>query len=257
MEEKKRQKLRKPLQGIGNVIGFNWFFYVLTLVLIGTLAALEYFFPTPGNPIYLIAVILLSISFLLSLVISLYIYDLSSLYRLTWMDKLPEIRYRAKLVNLHAGHDETSALIKQRYPDAQLLVYDFHDPAGNAPEFPAKLALKKFSAYTGTVSISTEFVPLMPNTVDAVFLILSVREIKEGEKRIFFLRQLGEALQQNGQIIVIEQLRDLPNFLAYSLGVLHFSSASSWQSTFQDAGLCILQKEKITPFVTLYRLCKK
>jgi hypothetical protein len=49
-------------------------------------------------------------------------------------------------------------------------------------------------------------------------------------------------------------LRDIPNFLAYTIGFLHFISLSSWLKNFQEADLLLSQKIHITPFITIFVL---
>ena len=35
----------------------------------------------------------------------------------------------ARIVNIHAGFDETSVMLKEKFPACELIVFDFYDPA--------------------------------------------------------------------------------------------------------------------------------
>jgi hypothetical protein len=76
------------------------------------------------------------------------------------------------------------------------------------------------------------------------------------EERIQILKELVKALRQDGQIVVVEHLRDVPNFLAYNIGFFHFLSGREWSHNFQHAGLIIVRRSKITPFVNVFILGK-
>ena len=66
---------RKPLQGVINIIWFNWHFYVLAFALITFLFFLHKFLPE-GLAIILLIVALLAITgIFISLIVSWYIYD--------------------------------------------------------------------------------------------------------------------------------------------------------------------------------------
>src|SRR5208282_3268556 len=108
----------------------------------------------------------------------------------------------------------------------------------------------------GTRSIGTADIPLPDDSADKVFLTLSAHEIRNRDERIVFFQSLKRCLKPTGQILVTEHLRDLPNFLAYTVGFFHFLSAASWHETFRQAGLRIAAKRKTTPFITTYVLEK-
>ncbi len=98
--------------------------------------------------------------------------------------------------------------------------------------------------------------PLPPNTVDYIFLILAAHEIRNHQERATFFTQLANALQPNGRIIVVEHQRDIANFLAYNFGFLHFFSPQVWQQTFGKANLLIDLAYKTTPFISTFILKK-
>lgn len=239
---------RKPFQGVVNIIRFNWHFYVMAALL---LVLLGYF---SEYPFLQMACWLLAGSVLLSLTASWYIYDRSALYSLHWLDGLITSAGE-QLMNVHAGFDETSHLLSQKYPGSKLTVFDFYDPVKHT-EVSIERARKVYAAYPGTQTITTANIPVATATADMILVFMAAHEIRdEGERNIFF-RELRRSLQDQGRIIVVEHLRDIRNFMVYNLGFLHFFSRSTWQRTFLAAGLDMVSETKITPFLSAFLLEK-
>lgn len=238
---------RTPFQGIGNIIRFNWHFYVLFLLLlvVGLL-----FTQYTLTRLMLCGV---AIATLLSLLVSWYIYDRSDLYTLQWLDDLG-LRPR-HMVNIHAGFDETSHLLAHKYPEAGLQVFDFYNPEMHT-EVSIERARKRYAPYVGTKVISTAAVPLGPASVDVVFLLLAAHEIRDTAERTDFFKELHRCLAPDGKIVVLEHLRDVPNFIAYTIGFLHFFPGATWRETFASAQLQVENEKKITPFLSAYILQK-
>ncbi|MEP3210291.1 MAG: class I SAM-dependent methyltransferase [Maribacter sp.] len=246
------ETIRKPFQGITNIIRFNWHFYALSLglaLVLFYLSAIQT--PIPRAYSLLLASVIV-LTTLISLAVSLYIYDTSGLYALKWLDKLavdqPDI-----IVNVNAGFDETSALFAKKYSRAELFVLDFYDPIKHT-EVSIKRARKAYPPYPNTLQIKTDTIPLENDSATVVFAILSAHEIREDNERISFFKELNRILKTGGKIVVTEHLRDLPNFLAYTVGFFHFHSKSTWFQTFKAAGLEVSQEIKITPFLTTFVL---
>ena len=205
-------------------------------------------------PFFQMAFWLLAGSVLLSLTASWYIYDRSALYSLHWLDGLITSAGE-QLMNVHAGFDETSHLLSQKYPGSKLTVFDFYDPVKHT-EVSIERARKVYAAYPGTQTITTANIPVATATADMILVFMAAHEIRdEGERNIFF-RELRRSLQDQGRIIVVEHLRDIRNFMVYNLGFLHFFSRSTWQRTFLAAGLDMVSETKITPFLSAFLLEK-
>lgn len=248
------EALRKPFEGVYNIVRFNWHFYVLafaaiSLVLLGGLLLRPSF-----APVAMIASALMALPLVSSLLVSYYIYDCSALYTLSWLNHI-DLRKGSLIVNIHAGFDESSHLLKHKFPDAQLSVLDFYDPAKHT-EVSIKRARKAYPAFPGTKAISTSDLPLTESSSDGIFLILAAHEIRNEEERLAFFTGLKQALKPDGKIIVTEHLRDLPNFLAYTIGFFHFLPESHWKKAFNDSGLYIEQRFRITPFINTFILTK-
>lgn len=247
------EKLRKPFQGVINIVRFNWHYYVLAVSLIIIALLLRNYMNNTWSLITTIAVVAATLSMLISLIISSYVYDFSSLYKLSWLNTLKHVH--GKVLNIHAGFDETSDLLQQKFPSADLAVADFYDPAKHT-EVSIKRARKAYPAFPGTQQVSTNHLPVENNSLNNIFLILSAHEIRQPGERIAFFKELHRSLAPAGQIIVTEHLRDMPNFLAYNVGFFHFHSRLTWLKTFSRAGFNVSKEIKITPFISTFFLDK-
>ena len=246
------ERVRKPFQGVWNVVRFNWHFYVVSLGVSLLLFLLGRCLNEPSRSCGIVACILLLGTSFLSLLVSFYVYDLSGLYQMKWTG---ECASHACIINIHAGFDETSALLKQKFPACDLIVFDFYDPAKHT-EASIKRARKAFPPFPGTLPVDTSNLPLRDDFADKIFVTLSAHEIRNDAERIAFFKALRRLLKPTGQIVVTEHLRDLPNFLAYSIGCFHFLPRASWNKTFRHAGLNIAKEIKTTPFITTFILEK-
>lgn len=246
--------MRKQFQGVGNIIRFNWHFFVLALlVIIGFRLLIPCFFDWLKIWFNLFLLIVTA-GILLSLFVSHYIYDRSNLYELTWLNKYLS-GSNATVVNINAGFDESSVLLKQKFPGISLQVMDFYNPEKHT-EVSIKRARKAYPPYPGTIAIDTRQVSLASNSSDLIVLFFAAHEIRNENERIQFFSQLQQALSENGAIAVTEHLRDWPNSLAYSIGVFHFFSKRSWFRVFSSAKLKIVEEHKTTPFITTFILRK-
>ncbi len=242
---------RKPFQGVANIIRFNWPFFVVSITAITTVFVFCLFINDFWKPALLIGCGLAALPILISLVVSTYIYDFSGLYNLNWIN----MNGPSTLVNIHAGFDETSELLQQKFPTSTLTVLDFYDPTIHT-EPSIKRARNAYPAYAGTRAISTNSVPLAAESIDRIFLVFAAHEIRNEQERIDFFKELYRILTPEGEIQVMEHLRDLPNFLAYTIGFFHFHSRRTWLNTFEKSRFSIAYEKKFTPFVSTFILKK-
>ncbi len=246
--------IRKPFQGVYNIIRFNWHFYVLAIAFL----LLLFLINKMANPSFAlfgwVAFYLILSSICMSLFASFYIYDLSGLYKLNWLDSLP-IKDNSTILNIHAGFDETSVLLQTKYKPSKMMVFDFYNPDLHT-EISIKRARKVYPPYPGTKKISTSCLPLDSHSIDTTFTILAAHEIRKEDERILFFKELKRITKSDGQIVVTEHLQDIPNFLAYNIGFYHFHTKSTWLKTFSAAGLSVQKEIKITPFISTFILQK-
>ncbi|HVV06880.1 MAG TPA: class I SAM-dependent methyltransferase [Puia sp.] len=236
--------MRKPFQGVGNILRFNRHFYLTACMIFLFLLLIKW---------YILLLVLLAIVSV-SILASFYIYDRSDLYELKWAGVSindPAIM----IVNIHAGFDETSLLLREKFPRSSLKVFDFYDP-GRHTEISIKRARRAYPPYPGTQGIHSSCIPLDDQEADKIFLTLSAHEIRDEEERTALFSELKRVLRHDGCVFVTEHVRDLPNFLVYNIGYFHFISRRSWYRTFKEAGFKVVKEEKTTPFITTFILNK-
>lgn len=244
--------MRRPYQGVTNIIRFNWHFYVIAIALIILMVIAWLFTSNNYSNAILIIALISALSLLLSLFISYYIYDRSALYKLDWLNDL-NIQSQDVLVNINAGFDETSSIIAQQFPDTLLHVFDFYDPEKHT-EVSIERARKRYAVFPGTKRISTNIIPLNNASVDFALAILAAHEIRGTDERIVFLKEIKRILKPGGKLVVVEHLRDWPNFLAYTIGFFHFFSKKQWTNNFTSAGFKLAEEKKVTPFISVFIL---
>lgn len=248
------ERIRKPFQGISNIIRFNWHFYIVSILFILLLGILKNYLNTPYNLFANILTLLITIATLISLIVSFYIYDLSGFYKMDWLET-KETKGIKQIINIHAGFDETSILLKSKFPESDLIVLDFYDPSKHT-EISIKRARRLYHPYPNTICTSTFSLPVQNNHADIVFVIFAAHEIRDNDERNIFFTQLKRILKPEGQIIVMEHLRDLPNFLAYNVGFFHFMPRAAWVNAINHGNLKIVKEIKFTPFITTFILEK-
>jgi|TARA_B110000261_G_scaffold160329_1_gene199757 ubiquinone/menaquinone biosynthesis C-methylase UbiE len=245
-------KVRKPFQGVFNIIRFNWHFYVIAIALCIGLNGIQYFVDFPLKYFLEISSIILFSAIVISLFSSYYIYDFSGLYQFKWIKKN---HHKDNILNINAGFDETSELIINRNSSSKVSVLDFYDPLKHT-EVSIKRARKAFPPLAKTISIQTNRIPFEDNSIDKIYLILSAHEIRDKKEQIQFFTELNRVLTTPGKIFITEHLRDIPNLLAYNIGVFHFFSRSSWLNTFKNSHLKVSSELKNTPFISTFTLTK-
>ena len=245
---------RKPLEGVANIVRFNWPFYAAAGValLFGCWLAAA-LLPAPVDWVAGALLALAGFTVLVSLAVSWWVYDASGWYDLAWLCDLPLPKAPRAIANIHAGFDETSGTVALHFPGAALSILDFYNPTTH-PEPSIRRARKLLLPYPGTQSVETTALPLPDASQDVALNLLSAHEVRDPAERAAFLREQARALAPGGCIVVAEHLRDLPNALAYSAGVFHFHSRAQWLETFARAGLSIIAEQKHTPFITIFFL---
>lgn len=264
---------RSPYQGVANIVRFNAPVYAtaalvcalgLLLVVLGP-QLLELVAGAGARPLgdaaqlgglvrVLGATAALS-AFVLttgSLVASYLTYDRSGLY--TWACLDPHLPTPlARVVHVHTGLDETSATLRAKLPHAELHVFDASAPAAQ-PEPSIARARRLTSLYPGTVAVGLGPLPLAEGSVDLLLLPMAAHEVRDATTRARWLAELSRVLRPGGRVIVVEHLRDLPNTLAFHVGVLHFLSRRAWHRTFAEAGLVRVHEGHVTPLLALFVL---
>jgi len=186
------------------------------------------------------------------LIVSAYVYDFSGYYNFNWLNRFYFNDSNSKeILNINAGFDETSFIIKNIFPESELKVFDFYNSKQHTE--PAIIRARKVSlVYPNTQQIVSNSIPLKDNSIDIIFLLSAVHEIRSQEEKIQFLKECNRLCKSNGKVIMVEHLRDLPNFLAFSVGFTHFFSKRVWKKAFEKAGFTSFAETKFTPFMSIF-----
>lgn len=242
---------RRKFQGVLNILSFNRHFYVFGLLFIAILLMSSLFVEWPGL-VFWIMIIAFIYGLIMPLIISAYVYDFSGYYNFNWLTNLitdPETIQ--SIANINAGFDETSFIIHDMFPQADLKVFDFYNVKRHT-EPAIKRARKVSLIYPATQTIASHHIPLNNSSVDIIFLLSAVHEIRLHEEKILFLKECKRVCKPNGKVIMVEHLRDFPNFLAFSVGFTHFFSRLTWKNAFMSAGFTSFKENKFTPFMSIF-----
>jgi SAM-dependent methyltransferase len=246
--------VRKRFEGVSNIIRFNWHFYLLAGILILLLFLFGKFLAGPFDIFTYALCLLITASVAISILVSLYVYDLSGLYRLDWLNDIitdPALR----IININAGFDETSAILRKKYSLTALTTFDFYDPVKHT-EVSIRRARKAYPLFENTKSVNTSALPLPAEYADMILIAFSAHEIRNDQERVAFFKEVRRVLADQGTIVVVEHLRDVWNFLAYNFGFFHFFSRRKWNHSFKHGSLKVVAEHKKTPFVTIFILKK-
>jgi ubiquinone/menaquinone biosynthesis C-methylase UbiE len=241
---------RKRMQGTLNILYFNIEFYLCFIVLILILYTATHYIVESKRWIVYLIIISASLATLLSLFVSYYIYDYSNFYTLPWVK---ENKASSTVLNITAGFDETTPILTHKYKNAQILSLDFYDGERHT-EPSIKRARKLYPPSKNVVKITTSHLPYATNSINDIYLIFSAHEIRDPQERVIFFNEIQRVLTVQGQVTIVEHLRDIPNFIAYTLGFLHFHSKSTWENLFLSTNFFIKAEQKHTPFVSIYTL---
>lgn len=242
---------RRKFQGVLNILSFNrhYYFFGGIVLLLFVLSGMYINWPAP---LFWGIIIAFIYGLFAPLIVSAYVYDYSGYYDFHWLENFIINNQQAKLiVSINAGFDETSFIIKSKFPNSDLRVFDFYNKAYHTE--PAIVRARKVSlVYPDTQQIPSNSIPIADNSVDIVFLLSAVHEIRSNDEKVGFLKECHRICKLNGKVIMVEHLRDFPNFLAFSVGFTHFFSRATWKNAFVRAGFSSFNETKFTPFMSVF-----
>ncbi|MFM2338814.1 MAG: hypothetical protein RL115_2007 [Bacteroidota bacterium] len=243
---------RKKLQGPLNILDFNRHFYFWGIGFFVIIFIVWQFFNGPSFIFGLLTFATLY-ALLMPLLIAGYVYDFSGFYELLWISQHRIKNGNEKMiVNINAGFDETSFQLKAFFPQATIKVFDFYDGAKHT-EHAIVRARKETANYLNTEQIVSTAIPLQNRSVDIVFLIFAAHEIRSNKEKILFLKECKRVCTPTGKVIMVEHLRDIPNFLAFTIGFTHFFSRRCWRKAFAAAGFNTITEKKFTCFISIFK----
>src|SRR5690606_42135274 len=94
-----------------------------------------------------------------------------------------------------------------------------------------------------------------PTRRSSDLLVSAIHEIRKQEEKIQFLKECRRVCKPNGNVVMVEHLRDFPNFLAFTIGFTHFFSKATWEKAFKEAGFAVIKETKFTQFMSIFN-CK-
>lgn len=237
---------RTKYQGVLNIMRFNWPFYVGGLCVVAALGEIGIILLQPLITIFSAMIL---VAMLISLLVSWYVYDVSGIYELNWLKGL-----KGEVLNINAGFDEISNLIRNRFKNVNLQVADFYDES-----LMTEPSIKRARAFYPLEKGTKQVNPIQLNIggeYDRIILFFAAHEIRNEKDRGEFFKELNRITSHHGEVYIVEHLRDWKNFLAYTIGFFHFYSNSTWNTTFMTGGFKLKSEEKLTPFVSLFKLEK-
>lgn len=242
---------RRKLQGVLNILSFNRHFYVFGFAVLALIISSTFFIDWPSG-LYWLVIFAFLYGLTMPLLVSAYVYDFSGFYDFDWLKKMKIEDAKDKVnLNINAGFDETSFIVKQILPKSHLQVYDFYNAEKHTE--PAIIRARKVSlVYPNTLQITSNSIPLDDNSVDTIFLISAVHEIRKHDEKVLFLKECRRVCKPTGQVIMVEHLRDVPNFFAFTVGFTHFFSKKAWQKAFEEADFISFEEQKFTPFMSIF-----
>ncbi|MCU7616815.1 class I SAM-dependent methyltransferase [Chryseobacterium sp. PBS4-4] len=242
---------RRKFQGVLNILSFNRHFYFFGIGILA-LIIISYKLFEWSDILFWIIIISFLYGLIMPLIVSAYVYDFSGYYNFDWLQKCSIDHSNIKqVININAGFDETSFIIKNNFPNADLKVFDFYDSERHTE--PAIIRARKVSlVYPNTQQIKSDSIEMNDDSVDLIFLLSAVHEIRSNNEKIQFLKECHRVCKPNGKVIMVEHLRDFPNFLAFSVGFTHFFPKKIWRNAFENSGFKTFEEIKFTPFMSIF-----
>ena len=236
------------------VVVFNWHFFLIAALAcaVGILGII--YLDVSWIRIVLGLGVAAGIYFMIvSIIASYFVYDHSDLYKLSWWPDrvMPDGASDAVLV--HAGFDPASRKLAKKYSDMNLRILDFFDD-DTTTETSIRTARKLFPPLEGETQIKIDAWPLDDGSQDVVFAISAAHEIRNNDERATFFHEANRVLRKGGRLVVVEQLRDVRNFLAFGGAVLHFLSHATWIQSFSAGGFGKPDEFWISPWMKAFVL---
>ncbi len=242
---------RRKFQGVLNILSFNRHFYVFGLICLALIIT-TYFLLNWSSILFFIIISGFLYGLIMPLIVSAYVYDFSGYYNFNWLKdfKFTDSVHK-QILNINAGFDETSFIIKNFFPKSDFKVFDFYNQEKHTEQAIVR-ARKVSLVYPNTQQIILNTISLKDNSVDLIFLLSAAHEIRSQKEKIEFLKECKRVCKSTGKVIMVEHLRDFPNFLAFTIGFTHFFSKTTWKRAFKEAGFSNFEEKKFTPFMSIF-----
>ena len=244
---------RGKYQGVLQIVRFNWPIYVAAMAMLLGGSWVAFLVPLPSLPrvILVAALTLAGIWLILSLLVSHYVYDHSSLYQGEWL--LPTLgQAPLRYANLHVGLDEFSEILKTFFPHSNASVIDFFDSQEMTEPSIWRARRENAARLTSATRAAFDALPFCAGELEAAFLIFAAHELRKPASRTKLFQELHRVLELKGKVLLVEHLRDLPNFFAFGPGFMHFHSRTEWLRGAAAANFRLAREFACTPFVRVF-----
>ena len=235
------------------IAGFNWPFYAAALAVV--VASLFGLCASSLTMKLFSAAAFVGAGYFLagSLGVSHLVYDRSDLYRWDWLDRALRGANFRRAIFCHCGFDETSEALRERYSEIEWLTLDHFDER-RMTEASIRRARSKYPPAPDTLPCPYDHWTAPDDTADLVLGLLAIHELRSETERHVWFSEARRCLARDGRIVLVEHLRDLPNFIAFGPGFLHFHSRESWRSAWEDGGFFLHDEFGVTPWVRVFVL---
>jgi SAM-dependent methyltransferase len=247
-------KTRGQWQGMLTIVRLNWTFYLVAVLAL--FLGLSGILWLPGLLLkFCCGLVFMGASYFVfvSLGVSHWIYDLSDLYRWTWLERALRGEPIDQAIFCHSGFDESSEMLRLKLGGVNWRVLDHFDEK-LMTEASILRARAQFPPTPGTVTARYEAWPVESESTDVVFGLLAIHELRSETERGRWFAEARRSLRKEGRIVVVEHVRDWANFLAFGPGFFHFHPKASWQRCWESAGFRAVDEFCLTPFVRVFVL---
>jgi hypothetical protein len=234
------------------VVSFNRHFFLLAVgASAGGFVALRFISSAPLRWLISFGIAAAVYFMVASVVASYFIYDHSDLYKLRIWPARSFSAAPRNAVLVHAGYDPAADLVRRQFPEMCLHVLDFF---GDTSEPSIRRAHEMMPIPANEEHISAANWPIPAVSQDAVFALSAAHEIRQDELRGQFFHEAARVLRQHGRMVVIEQLRNFPNFLCFGPAAWHFLSRRTWLRSFAAGGLVLCDEFPLSPWMRVFVL---
>jgi SAM-dependent methyltransferase len=231
--------------GVRQILRFNVHLYGAGLALLAAMAFAWRLHAAP-RPALALATGLTAFWIAASLAVSWYVYDCARVTAWQWLAGILPFA-PARWLNIHAGLDESTTVLKHLYRGSEQAVLDNYDAAEMTE--PSIARARRLHAAQPALRAPLDVLPFQDSSQDAVFLLFAAHEVRHHARRVALLREIRRVLAPDGRVVLVEHLRDWKNFAAFGPGFLHFFSRREWLSAAAEAGLHVDSESSVTPFV--------
>ena len=243
---------RTPYQGVLQILAFNRHKYLAGLAALVAATLAWPFSPPLCREALLLGAVPALFWMAASLLVSHYVYDIFPLYDFRRLARLLA-RRPDEWINIHSGWDETSERLAEIFPLSGGQVVDIFD-ARIMTETSIRQARKANRSQIPATPASYGALPFDDDCFDTAFLIFAAHELRHHQQRVRLFREIARILAPEGELVLVEHIRDWRNFLAFGPGFFHFFSRRDWRRAFSQAGLIVRTELAMTPFVHVYIL---